>query len=741
LQGLLLLAILGITPMAGCSQQNDARDNTKQDDISMKQYTKVRDGALNLPVLSTLPADGGDEFNRLVFTSSPYLLQHARNPVDWYPWGEDAFEKAAREDKPIFLSIGYSTCHWCHVMEHESFEDSAVAAYLNEHFVAIKVDREERPDVDHIYMTVCQAMTGSGGWPLTIFMTPEKKPFYSGTYFPKDDRFGRPGFMRVLEAMDNAWKTDRQKVLGIGNQLQAQLREALQGEVGELPQGLHVSAVKTFKGRYDKVFGGFGSEPKFPMGHTLSYMLRRATAEGDAELQSMAEETLTRMYRGGIWDHLGGGFCRYSVDRKWLVPHFEKMLYDNALLLMAYVDAYQVTQNPRYRDIAREIVQYVRRDMTDGSGMFYSAENADSEREEGKFYVFTRKEFDDIVGKHARMMAEYFGITVEGNFEHGNNILHIAVDAEVWAAKHDLSDEEARERIAETKAKLFAVRAKRVHPSLDDKVLVSWNGLMIAALAQAGQAFGDEDLTAMAERAADAIIKLMLTKDGTLLHRSRMGNAGIPGFLEDYAFFAWGLIDLYEATFETRYLRHAVELNDTLLRLFHDDANGGLFFTASDAEKLIVRTKESHDGALPSGNSAAAYNLVRLARMTGNTDYETRAQAILRAFGTQLSQSPTGSTVMLMALDFAEGEGKEIVLAGKNPEAVAEMAIAVRQLWEPRSVMLFHPEKDASKIEGLASFIKDNTAQNGKPTAYVCRNFACELPVTSVKDLLQSLGQ
>ncbi len=738
---MLVLLLLSLFPTTGCSQEHKSDTNVNRNGNSMTQEPKIRDGELNLPDLATLPADGGAEFNRLVFTSSPYLLQHARNPVDWYPWGEEAFEKARREDKPIFLSIGYSTCHWCHVMEHESFEDADIAAYLNEHFVSIKVDREERPDVDHIYMTVCQAMTGSGGWPLTIFMTPEKKPYYAGTYFPKDDRFGRPGFMRVLTTMQDAWHNDRQKVLSIGEQLQQQLSSAMQGEDGDIPSDALDRAVRNFKANYDEEFGGFGAAPKFPMGHTLSFMLRRATAAVDEKLQDMVENTLLRMYRGGIWDHLGGGFSRYSVDQKWLVPHFEKMLYDNALLLMAYVDAYQVTGKEEYKTIALEIVQYVRRDMTDANGMFFSAENADSEGEEGKFYVFTRAEFDEVLGSEAPAMAEYFGMTKEGNFEHGNNILHIAGDPQAWAQRHELSAGQAAKRIASAKEKLFAVRAKRVYPSLDDKLLVSWNGLMISALAQAGQAFDDAGLTAMAQRAADTILDRLLQKDGTLLHRMRKGKAGIPGFLEDYAFFSWGLIDLYEATFETRYLGHAFSLTEKMLTLFHDEANGGLFFTAAGAEKLIVRTKESHDGATPSGNSVAAYNLVRLSRMTGNTAYEQRAQEILRAFASQLTQSPTGSTVMLMALDFAGKGGKEIVLAAGDRKEAAAMATAVRGRWEPRSVLLFHPEKGAKEIETLVSYIKENRSVDGKATAYVCRNFACELPVTSAEALLDKLKQ
>ncbi|MBE0644444.1 MAG: thioredoxin domain-containing protein [Bacteroidetes bacterium] len=696
----------------------------------------MRDGAFDYPDASTLPTDGGPDFNRLVFTSSPYLLQHARNPVDWFPWGEEAFEKAAREDKPIFLSVGYSTCHWCHVMEHESFEDREVADYLNQHYVSIKVDREERPDIDHIYMTVCQAMTGSGGWPLTVFMTPDKKPFFSGTYFPKDDRHGRPGFLRVLSALHEVWRNERNKILSIGEELQSQLAGAMQGQPGEIPDDVLDRAVQSFKRNYDDVFGGFGAAPKFPMGHMLSFLLRRASATADHELLRMVEHTLVRMYRGGMWDHLGGGFCRYSVDRKWLVPHFEKMLYDNALLLMAYTDAFQITGKAAYRAIAEELITYVRRDMTDARGLFYSAENADSEGEEGRFYVFTKAEFDAATGEHGGMLAEYFGIEAAGNFEHGKNILHIAVDPQEWSARHGITLDEGLARVAEAKRALFEARARRIHPSLDDKILASWNGLMIAAIAQAGQAFDDSALIAFAAGAADALLGLMRTPDGTLLHRMRGDEAGIPGFLEDYAFVAWGLLDVYEATFGTRFLRQAVALSDRMLTLFHDDENAGLFFTAHDAEALIVRSKESHDGALPSGNSAAAYVLMRLARMTGDMSYDQRAGEIARAFGAQLAQHPTGSTVMLTALHFAREQGQEIVLTGHDPAAVADLARALRTAWLPQSVMLFRPAVHADDITAIAPYTATTLPINDEATAYVCHGFACELPVQSVDEML-----
>ena len=706
----------------------------------MQLPQKRRDGTFDIPDLSTLPPDGGEEFNRLVFTSSPYLLQHARNPVDWYPWGEEAFARARSEDKAVFLSIGYSTCHWCHVMEHESFENPEVAAFLSEHFISIKVDREERPDIDDIYMTVCQAMTGSGGWPLTVFLTPEKKPFYAGTYFPPDDRFGRPGFMRVLTALRDAWAGDRQKILTIGEELQSQLAGALRATEDELPEDILERAVDGFRGNYDSTHGGFGAAPKFPMGHTLRFLLRRAADTGDDALLEMVENTLLGMYRGGLWDHLGGGFCRYSTDSKWLVPHFEKMLYDNALLLDAYVDAYLLTRKDIYRTIAEELIAYVRRDMTDERGMFYSAENADSEGVEGKFYVFTRAEFDEIVATHADMLAEYFGVEKGGNFEHGQNILHIAVEPEEWSRRHGLSAADGEARIAAAKGKLFAARAARIHPSLDDKILTSWNGLMISALARAGAAFEDDTVTAMAEHAAAALTEHMLRDDGTLLRRLRGEDAGIQAFLEDYAFFALGMVDLYEATFEPRWLKTALTLSEAMLARFSDSESGGLFFTSTDAEQLLVRSMDAQDGAIPSGNSVAALSLLRLGRMTGRVDLAQRGEDIIRAFGAQIARVPTGSTVMLMAWDFARNPGREIVIAAESGSDATGLVKEVRGRFLPRSVVLLHTPAHSEALVALAPFAANNTAVSGKPTAWICRDYACEMPVHTPGEMAALLG-
>jgi uncharacterized protein len=703
----------------------------------MSTASIVRDGIVSLPDLSTLPPDGGSEFNRLVFTSSPYLLQHARNPVDWYPWGDEAFERALREDKPVFLSIGYSTCHWCHVMEHDSFEDEAVAAMLNEHYIAIKVDREERPDIDHIYMTVCQAMTGSGGWPLSVFLTPDKLPFFTGTYFPKEDRHGRPGFIRILTALHDAWKNERQRVTSIGSELRDRLRAASARTPGDLPEDILQLAVRAFTHSYDSVFGGFGNAPKFPMGHAVSFLLRRALPSNDPDLLSICEHTLRRMHDGGLWDQLGGGFCRYSTDRRWLVPHFEKMLYDNALLLMAYAEAWALTGIDRYRTVCRGIAAYVHEYMTDESGMFYSAENADSEGEEGRFYVFTREEFRSIVGpRYASMLCEYFGVEEAGNFELGNNILHAAADRAEWEQRYGLTTEEADGILAAARSALKDARAKRVHPSLDDKVLTSWNGLMIAGLALAGRVLHDKEMLGTAVRAADALMKNMLTDDGRLFHRSRGSDAGINGFLEDYAFLSWGLIELHQATLKLDYLEHAVMLTTHMLIQFENEESGALRFTARDSEELIADTIDLHDGAMPSGNGAAAYVLVRLARITGRTEFEQRAEAIVKAAASSISAYPTGSAVFLMTLDLMQAEGRDVVLSGEHIEALLAV---LRSSWQPHMHVLHRPlGEDAGRLARIAPFTAELIPRDDKATAYVCRNFTCDQPVTDALEL-QSL--
>jgi uncharacterized protein len=706
----------------------------------MSNTNKKRDGVFEIPDSASLPSDGGPEFNRLVFTSSPYLLQHARNPVDWYPWCEAAFEKAARENKPIFLSIGYSTCHWCHVMEHESFEDEEVASFLNAHFVSIKVDREERPDVDHLYMSVCQAATGSGGWPLTIFMTADKHPFFAGTYFPKHSRYGRPGFMDVLHKLTDVWQIDRQKIDGVSTEMLRVVSDRQQPEEAPLTTTIADRAAAHLRMTFDHTYGGFGQAPKFPMGHSLSFLLRFMHRTENTDDLQMVERTLQRMHRGGMFDHVGFGFCRYSTDREWLVPHFEKMLYDNALLLLAYADAYQVTRNAEYRSIAMQITAYILRDMTDERGGFYSAENADSEGEEGKFYVFTKEEFLRIAGgKDAVLLCDYFGVTDPGNFEHGTNILHIAADIDELAARHNSTKAEVQRIIEACREKLFAARAARIHPSLDDKILASWNGLMIAALARAGQAFDDASLTAAAERAARFVMTTMTTPDGRLFHRYRNGSVGIPGFLEDYACFAWGLLELYEATFHKEFLLTAFQLAENMISDFMDEEDGGFFIASSAADDVPLRMKDSYDGALPSGNAVAAFTLIKLARLTGNERFEQCAKRTFAAFASQIRSSPASHTFFLTALDFALGSTKQIILAGKNTGDVADLARAIRSRFIPDKTLLCVTERDEDLLR-IAPYLSSYMVVGGKATAYLCENFACRLPVTTAEELLAQLG-
>jgi uncharacterized protein len=712
-----------------CGQTTSKKEST------MNDTQKIRDGEFEMPDLTSLPADGGEKYNRLIFSSSPYLLQHADNPVDWYAWGDEAFARAVAENKPIFLSIGYSTCHWCHVMEHESFEDQSIADYLNEHFISIKLDREERPDIDNIYMTVCQAMTGSGGWPLTIFMTPAKQPFFAGTYFPREDNFGRPGFRKLLQHITDAWKNEQEKITQITGDIASMFQRTASMEKSQLDAATLEGAVQTFGTNYDSKLGGFGNAPKFPMAHTVSFLLQQYKATRNQDVLAMAEHTLHAMYEGGIYDHVGFGFCRYSTDAQWLVPHFEKMLYDNALLMMAYTEAYQITGKPFYRKVVEEIFTYINRDMTDARGGFYSAENADSEGEEGKFYVFTYEELLSILGKErGTRLAELYGASETGNFEHATNIVHIAMPIKDWATKHGMNGTEAAAEIEEARKELYAYRGKRIYPSLDDKVLTNWNGLMIAALAKAGFVLDDKDMIASARASADFMLSAMISKDGTLLHRYRNEEAGIDGFVDDYAFLVWGLIELYQASFHADYLSKAVELNAAMLEKFQD-ADGALFYTANEGEKLLARTKDFYDGALPSGNSVGAYNCIRLSRMTGDMELNKRAEEIISESASSAKQHPTGSALLLTAYAFASGRSQEIVLTAESPEDIGPFIDVLRKTYSPQTVLLFHPSgKNGDKIRSVASYIANQTPVKGKASAYVCEEFQCKAPVTDATE-------
>jgi uncharacterized protein YyaL (SSP411 family) len=693
--------------------------------------------------------------NRLINEKSPYLLQHAYNPVDWYPWGDEAFEKARRENKPILLSIGYSTCHWCHVMEHESFEDPDVARLMNETFVSIKVDREERPDIDNIYMTVCQMMSrGNCGWPLNIIMTPDKKPFFVATYIPKEARFGRAGMLDLIPRVKELWTTQRDEVMKSANQITSALREGLGSPVQlkgeELDQSTLDKAYDQLASNFDSIRGGMGTAPKFPTPHNYLFLLRYWKRSGNENALAMVEKTLQSMRLGGIYDHVGFGFHRYSTDPNWLVPHFEKMLYDQAMLAMAYIEAYQATGKKDYERTAREIFTYVLRDMTDPGGGFYSAEDADSEGEEGKFYLWSEREIRQVLGKDdAEFFIKVFNVDEGGNFgeeatgrKTGDNILHLKKPVAEIALSLNISEEELNRKIQSAREKLFDFREKRVHPHKDDKVLTDWNGLMIAALAKGAQAFNEPEYSVAAGRAVDFILKSLRDKNGDLLHRYRDGESGIKANLNDYAFLVWGLTELYEATFDVDYLKTALELNSELIKNFWDEANGGFYFTSNDVEELIVRQKEINDGAIPSGNSVAMLNLIRLGRITANSDLEQKAAKIGEVFSRVIKQYPSAFTQLLVALDFGIGPSYEVVIAGDSKaDDTAAMLEALRKQFLPNKVVLFRAsENGAADISRFAEYAKNHRSLNGKATAYVCLNYECQLPTTDVGEMLELLN-
>ena len=659
--------------------------------------------------------------NQLVHEKSPYLLQHAHNPVEWYPWGDEAFAKAQQEQKPIFLSIGYSTCHWCHVMERESFESAEVAELMNRWFVNIKVDREEHPDLDHVYMAAVTAMTGQGGWPLTVFLTPDLKPFYGGTYFPPERRWDRPGMKELLPAVAQAWQQRRDELQGTADKLTASLREAMTASAppGSVTPELLGAAYAQAVASFDPAQGGFGEAPKFPRSHELSLLLRYWRRTGEATALSMVTTTLEAIARGGIRDHLGGGFHRYSTDAQWLVPHFEKMLYDQALLSMTYLEAYRATRREPYAAIARETFGYVLRDLRDPGGAFYSAEDADSEGEEGVFYVWTHEEIVRLLGEaDAERFTRVYGVTAEGQFERNTNTLHV---------------EEALEEadgLAPLRATLLEARSRRPRPHRDDKILTSWNGLMIAALAYGAATLNDPRYLEAAERAAGFILE-SLQHDDQLLRRFRDGEARFPGTLEDYAFFTHGLLELYQAGGNPRWLAEAQRLAAQMVERFWDETPGGFFLRGRDESPLIVQAKEIYDGATPSGSSVAVLTLLRLGRLTENTAMEALARRALEGVAGRLAQVPFGSPVMLAAADFALGPTREIVIAGdlKAADGAALWREAHRH-FVPRAVMAG---------AGATAWTKSMGPVDGKAAAYVCEQFACQRPVTDPRQLAQLL--
>jgi hypothetical protein len=666
--------------------------------------------------------------NRLINETSPYLLQHAHNPVDWYAWGTEALERSAKEDKPILLSIGYSACHWCHVMEHESFEDASIARVMNDNFINIKVDREERPDLDQIYMTAVQIMTGSGGWPLTVFLLPTGVPIFGGTYFPPDDRYGRPGFRRLLEAISEAYRTRRDEIVtnskGLLEHLDRQMLQ--QSEDAEIDANLLDLAYRALGTRFDPRDGGFGGAPKFPPSMSIDFLLRYHHRADDEHALHMATLTLDKMAYGGMYDQVGGGFHRYSTDDRWLVPHFEKMLYDNALLARAYLDAWRTTGAPLYKRITEETLDFVVREMRDPSGAFYSTQDADSEGVEGKFYVWTLEEFRQIVGSDAEILPKYFDVTEHGNWEE-RNILNVPRPPEVFSKLEKLSMDELAAMVEAAKKKLYAVREKRVKPGRDEKVLTDWNGLMLRAFADAAAYLGRDDYRAVAEANANFILTTLW--DGKrLLHSFKEGRARFNGYLDDYANFVDGLFALYELTFDYKWLEHAVNVADRMIDQFWDEKDGGFYFTAKDHEPLITRTKDYFDNATPSGNSIAADVLLRMAALLDRPDYRDKAEQIFRTTFNLLQQYASGFGRMLGAVDFYVGPAREIAIVGKPDEFLS----ALRSRYLPRTVV-------AAGDDARIALLRDRPMVDKKPTAYVCENFACKQPVTDPAALRDQL--
>ena len=697
--------------------------------------------------------------NKLINEKSPYLLQHAHNPVDWYPWGEEAFEKAKKEDKPIFLSIGYSTCYWCHVMEREVFENGEIAKEMNRIFVNIKVDREERADVDRVYMSALQSMTGSGGWPMSMFLTNELKPFYGATYVPPTSKFGLPGFEDLIYQIENAWKTKRSDINKSGDTIINHIKEAsLNVKTGiELNNEMLINGAQQFKNGFDEEYGGFGAAPKFPRPPGINFLLRAYKQFDDNESLKMVVRTLLQMARGGMYDHLGGGFHRYSVDRFWRVPHFEKMLYDQAQLVVNYIEAYQITGDNYFAEVAKNVLAYVSRVLTNPEGGFYSAEDAESaidtgnpdKKEEGAFYVWEKKEIDELLGEDAEIFNYYFGVYEHGNVPVGSdphgvfndkNILYIAHSISESSNKFEKSTDEVYNIIESAKRKLFEAREKCPLPHLDDKILTSWNGLMISAFAKAYQVFGDEVYLTRAKKSIDFILaNLYNSKTNTLLHRYRDGEAKIEGTLEDYAFFTQGLIDLYESLFDETHLDYSIKLAETMLNDFYDTKNSGFFDTSGEDKSILVRTKEDYDSAEPTGNSIAILNLLRLSFITDNKDWYDKAHNSVSSFSGKLSKMPYAMPQMQVALDYLLHKPKQIVIAGKrNDELTQRMLREAYNRFLPLRVLI---QLDSENAKNSKTFASKIITKSDKTTAYVCENFTCKLPVSDFNEFIKLLDE
>ena len=703
------------------------------------------------PRTQHLHSDGTPKYtNRLFFESSPYLLQHAHNPMNWRPWGAEAFAQARALGRPVLLSVGYSTCHWCHVMEEESFDDEEIARYINENYIPIKVDREVRPDIDAIYMSAVQAMRGSGGWPMTLWLTPDREPFYAGTYFPArdGDRGASMGFLTLLAKLKEIYDDDPGRITKQTQDITAAIGRMMEPQAGTGTPGAEVldELVRFYKGRFDEVNGGTTGSPKFPSGLPIRGLLRYHRRTGDERALEMAELTLEKMARGGIYDQAGGGFHRYSTDERWLVPHFEKMLYDNALLVTAYLEGYQATGREDFAAVARDILRYVERDMTSPEGAFYSATDADSlnpesDREEGWFFTWTPAEMAEVLGEErAKAVAAYYGVSETGNFE-GRNILHRPNPAAEVAGRLGLSPEKLRSLVSEAREELYAARTGRPPPLRDDKILTAWNGLMISAHAQAALVLGDERYARRAERAAAFLLK-HLRRDGRLLRSYKSGRARHNAYLDDYASLIAALLDLYEATGKPDWLREAVALEDVLEEHYQDEENGGFFMTSDDHEKLLAREKPSYDGAEPSGNSVAAMNLVRLHEFTTKDHYRETADRVFQAFDPILEKSPAALSEMLLALDFQLDTAKEIIIVTPGSRGEAEPFLArLRKSFLPNRVLAVIPEHELPAHAKLIPLVEGKRAIKGKPTAYVCEKRVCELPTSDPEVFARQIGK
>ena len=672
--------------------------------------------------------------NKLIGETSPYLLQHAHNPVNWYPWGEEAFEKAKAEDKPLLVSIGYSACHWCHVMEHESFEDEVTAAIMNEHFINIKVDMEERPDVDQIYMTFVQMTTGRGGWPMNVFLTPDRLPFFGGTYFPPTSRYNMPGWPQVLLSVAEAYREKRDDLLRSANEILDEMQKAVRAELspaavsGELSDAAFKSLERTF----DAVNGGFGGAPRFPPSMTLEFLLRYWKRTGNARALEMVEKTAEKMASGGIYDQIGGGFHRYSVDSVWLVPHFEKMLYDNAQLIRIYLHLFQITKKESFRRVAADTLEYVKREMLDDSGAFYSTQDADSEGVEGKFFVWTPDEIAAVLGSDAQVFNFFYDVSEEGNFEE-KNILHTPYSLEEAAGVLNIGSDELAEKLQRAREKLFLEREKRPKPFRDEKVITAWNGLMLSAFVEAGVVLENSGYTEVAKRNAEFVLTT-LRENGRLLRTSKNGKAKLNGYIEDYANLADALIDLYQAVGDTKYLVTAKELADTMIEQFWDAENGGFFFTSNDHEELVLRNKDFYDNATPSGNSTAADVLIKLSKFFSDERYERFGMTVLRLVAPQIARYPNGLGRALSVVEFALGETKEMVIVGPANNQLFREA-ASRYL--PFKIMIPTTEPAADSV--IVPLLSGKEALDGKPTAFVCENLACKMPTTDVEVLREQL--